>query len=140
MCHAVHPQDVAITSLTRPVFVLQPRGCAHIVRFIESFQQGMGADAWLWLVFRDEGTSLHSLMYSSRGSPAEQSRSQSHGGAKRTLDPVLSVMEPSSWWLALRRSREGNEVLRQLVKQMLMAVETVHAANATHRQGCNMSL
>ena len=39
---------------------LQDRGLQHIVRFVEWFQEP-GRD--LWLVFRDEGVSLHALMY-----------------------------------------------------------------------------
>ena len=35
-------------------------GLRHLVRFVESFQEP-GRD--LWLVFRDEGVSLHAMMY-----------------------------------------------------------------------------
>ena len=41
-------------------FEKQDQGLQHIVRFVEWFQEP-GRD--LWLVFRDEGVSLHALMY-----------------------------------------------------------------------------
>ena len=39
---------------------LLQEGLRHVVRFVEWFQEP-GRD--LWLVFRDEGVSLHALMY-----------------------------------------------------------------------------
>ena len=40
--------------------LLQDQGLRHIVRFVEWFQEPARD---LWLVFRDEGVSLHALMY-----------------------------------------------------------------------------
>ena len=54
---------------------LQAEGCSHIVRFVEALQQGTDS----WLVFLDEGLSLHHLMYApdggcraAAGMPADQ--------------------------------------------------------------------
>ena len=40
--------------------MMMQEGLRHVVRFVEWFQEP-GRD--LWLVFRDEGVSLHALMY-----------------------------------------------------------------------------
>ena len=46
----------------------------------------------LWLVFRDEGVSLHRLMYASAGS--------ARGGG-------VQMLEPSAWWWALRQGGQA---------------------------------
>ncbi len=50
-------------------FDASQEGLRHVVRFVEWFQEP-GRD--LWLVFRDEGVSLHALMYNHVALGAEQ--------------------------------------------------------------------
>ncbi|KAL0037567.1 hypothetical protein WJX77_002920 [Trebouxia sp. C0004] len=162
----------------------------HIVRFVESFQSGPD----LWLVFHDEGTSLHSLMYSAKA-PSDQPTPTATGckekdaaadrqataadqdttaagqdttaaswqalgmqsGAKQqeakhaqpkdnnvaksrqtSQDQAedsqwIPMMEASPWWWSLRRQPQGQEVIRDLLRQMLSALAVLQAANITHR-------
>ena len=59
----------------------------------------------LWLVFRDEGLSLHSLMYApvAAGDPA--SRGDNPGGrrAKSSTLGAPAFLQPSEWWWQLRQ-------------------------------------
>mmetsp|Transcript_18856 Transcript_18856/g.47617 ORF Transcript_18856/g.47617 Transcript_18856/m.47617 type:complete len:368 (-) Transcript_18856:237-1340(-) len=88
-------------------------GAAHLVRYVESFEADGGRE--LWLVFRDEGVSLHSLMYEA-----------TDGGG-------LTVLQPSRWWRAMRRRPDGHEAVLSLMRQALLALASVHARNVTHR-------
>ena len=56
----------------------------------------MQADDRLWLVFRDEGLSLHSLMYAPM--------SQCQGAECHKDSPLL--LEASQWWADMRNSSE----------------------------------
>jgi hypothetical protein len=73
----------------------------HLGRYVESFEVAGGSE--LWLVFRDEGASLHSLMYEAAGGPRERG---------------LKVLQPSRWWLAMRRRHDGHETVLDLVRQV----------------------
>ncbi|KAK9815399.1 hypothetical protein WJX72_003040 [[Myrmecia] bisecta] len=106
-------------------------GYDHLVRFMESFEAGTD----LWLVFRDEGTSLHSLMYSSTlhtnpfpdsaQPPGPEGRAPGGGG--------VQMLQPSAWWWRLRQASEGEGVIRDLLFQLIKGLEVLHAANITHR-------
>ena len=60
----------------------------------------------LWLVFHDEGLSLHALMYTAAGAdtPDGAPEEEGHAGAA----PLLG---PSSWWWDMRLSPEVCRVL-----------------------------
>ncbi len=64
---------------------LQGHGLQHVVRFVEWFQEP-GRD--LWLVFRDEGVSLHALMYD-------------HVALAAEVDPGACMLQ----WLRMLRCR-----------------------------------
>ena len=67
----------------------------------------------LWLVFVDEGVSLHSLMLSA---------------------PTASGwLGPSAWWRSLRAAPEGGHVLREVLRQALAGVAFLHAQGIVHR-------
>ena len=87
-------------------------GGTHTARFETSF---MHADD-LWLVFKDEGVSLQSLMYVI---------SQSEVGA--------SLMKPSLLWERLRTSEEGPQLLKGLMHQIISAVAELHKRGIVHR-------
>jgi hypothetical protein len=72
----------------------------------------------MWLAFCDEGLSLHALMYGARADSA--------GGPR--------LLEPSAWWWQLRRGPGGEGRLRGLIRQSLLALRALHAANVTHRR------
>jgi serine/threonine protein kinase len=78
----------------------------RIARYVDSFYQGGD----MWLVFVDEGISLQQFLYVMR-------HSTSSGGAEQT--PFL---EPSLFWLRLRTTEQGKEVMRALLLQLVQAV------------------
>lgn len=60
----------------------------------------------LWLVFRDEGLSLHSLMYAPVGDPARTRDAGAavkggYGGGAGAGAPA--ILQPSEWWWQLRQ-------------------------------------
>ena len=61
---------------------MQADGCSHIVRFVEALQQGTDS----WLVFLDEGLSLHQLMYAP------------DGGARAPAGTPGDPQKPSDRW------------------------------------------
>jgi len=87
------------------------RGVPGIARFVDAFE----STSKLWLVFMDEGRSLHSLLYSTLETDA---------GA---------IMRPSVAWLRLRREPNGRLLLRKLVRDAASAIAACHALNVTHR-------
>ena len=46
---------------------------------------------------------------------------------------VPELSEPSEWWWALRNGPGGEESLRSLLTQTLLALHTLHSHNITHR-------
>ncbi len=44
-----------------------------------------------------------------------------------------NLLEPSTWWWAMRTESHGEAMLRDILRQILLALETLHAANVTHR-------
>lgn len=127
------------------------------VRFVESFHDQHG---FLWLVFRYEGTALHSLMYtplpaSSLGEgepttqedthslpvdsvqegtedgPADGAAGEEKTGEQEEHPQPLQVLQPSAWWWSMRRTRRATYL--QLLQATLRALAAVHAANVTHR-------
>ena len=78
----------------------------------------------------DEGASLHALMYSPH---------DDNSGAHATAGGP-QLLEPSAWWWALRRGgARGEAQLRGLLRQALLALRALHAANVTHRwEACDV--
>ena len=89
------------------------KGVPHIARFRDAFEH----DGSLWLVFVDEGFSLHDLLYTS---------SREAGGA-------AVVVQPSRFWLQMRQDHAGGAVLRHVIRQALQGLANTHALNITHR-------
>ena len=96
-------------------------GADHLVRFVEAFETRRGQE--LWLVFRDEGMSLHSLMYEtateaaqgdeedgkdgrSEGAEGEDEEEETNQGSAE-----LKILQPSRWWWRLRRREDSHRVL-----------------------------
>lgn len=75
------------------------------------------ADEELWLVFYNEGQSLHSLLY--------------EGGTRgHEWEGSFVVFQRTAFWRELKRQPA---VMRSLVRQLLEAAAVVHAHNVTHR-------
>ena len=86
----------------------------------------------MWLVFRDEGASLHNLMYAPAiAGPHHTPPHASHGD---------ELSEPSEWWWGLRNGQGGEDLLRALLRQTLLALHTLHSHNITHRQASHALL
>lgn len=130
--------DKCVFSLTRAALlsqalhyiVFQPQ-----VRFVESFKSGQLLHASaspeledisdLWLVFRDEGTSLHDLMYTAK---------QKSEGSHTNDDVGFTLLGPSPWWRHMREDpKQDVGVIRSLLRQLLLALDTLHSLNITHR-------
>lgn len=129
------------------------------VRFVESFSasntdhntsdthQGDDAEGTdqgtdLWIVLHDEGKSLHDLMYeavSLAGPSSDEGGSESAGAEgqqQSTSDgasPGFEIMGASRWWRGMRRSPQGPDAIRQLMRQLMLALDALHALNITHR-------
>ena len=92
----------------------------HLARFVEAFEVPGGPQGpEAWLVFRNEGVSLRSLLYDA--SPQDSGK-----------DSPL-VVRPSAFWLASRTSAEGGGVRREIMRQLLMGLAELHAAGVAHR-------
>eukprot|EP01134_Creolimax_fragrantissima_P006142 CFRG6142T1 len=70
----------------------------------------------LWLVFRNEGVSLRSLMYNTVTDGTEYVH-----------------IERSKLWARLKRSTEGHLVIRSILRQMLTGLSVMHAMGVLHR-------
>ena len=62
----------------------------------------------------------------------------------RKADTVFSaglpeLSEPSAWWWALRTEPGGDALLRDLLRQTLLALHTLHSRNITHRRAPDRS-
>lgn len=99
-------------------------GLNHIARYVESFESRSNE---IWLVFRHEGFSLSKLLYTAEDvvSDADQERGD-HG--KR-----VQILRASKWWHWLKTTESGQEELRGIIWQLLMALKSCHDRNITHR-------
>ncbi|CAK9143757.1 unnamed protein product [Ilex paraguariensis] len=99
-------------------------GLNHIARYVESFESQSNE---IWLVFRHEGVSLSKLLYTAEEvvSNADEERDEH---AKR-----VQVLHPSKWWHWLKTTEAGQEEMRNLIWQLLMALKSCHDRNITHR-------
>ncbi len=123
------------------------------VRFVESFHVNRHGqrDSWadngdagdLWLVFHDEGTSLHDFMYSPLSSSSHQDEPhpsqgpEDGAGSQRSSEGSSSgsflLLGPSQRWLDLRHSASGHGTIRSILRQLLLALASLHPLNITHR-------
>ncbi|CAN6439617.1 unnamed protein product [Victoria cruziana] len=99
-------------------------GLEHIARYVESFESQHNE---LWLVFQNEGQSLSKLIYT-----AETIRKGADNEGGENTE-TIQIMRPSSWWHWLRKTRAGQEQLRSLIWQLLLALKSCHDRNITHR-------
>ena len=89
------------------------RGLAHVGRFVESFTDD---DGDLWLVFIDEGISLHSWLYTTQ-----------------LLASGATVLVPTESWRMMRTMAGGRARVAEVMAQLLTAAAAIHERNTTHR-------
>ncbi|KAI3967008.1 hypothetical protein MKW92_046135 [Papaver armeniacum] len=99
-------------------------GLKHIARYIESFESRLQE---IWLVFRNEGISLSKLMYTAE----ENGTHTNQEGGERVKN--IQLLHPSTWWRWLRSTEAGQQEMRNLIWQLLMALKSCHDRNITHR-------
>lgn len=97
-------------------------GLDHIARFVESFESRSNE---IWLVFRHEGVSLSKLLYTAEEVGTNE---QSDDHSKR-----VQILHPSKWWHWLKTTKAGQEEMRNLIWQLLVALKSCHDRNITHR-------
>ncbi|XP_073223698.1 uncharacterized protein [Cicer arietinum] len=99
-------------------------GLNHIARYVESFES---RSKEIWLVFSYEGVSLSKLLYT-----VEDVNDTSE---KERLEQVkqVQILRPSKWWHWLKTTEEGQEEMRSLIWQLLLALKSCHDRNITHR-------
>ncbi|KAK4273099.1 hypothetical protein QN277_021562 [Acacia crassicarpa] len=103
---------------------IHEKGLNHIARYVESFESRSNE---LWLVFHYEGISLSKLMYTvdEAYDTADRERSEQ---AK-----YVQILRPSKWWHWLKTTEEGQQEMRNIIWQLLMALKSCHDRNITHR-------
>ncbi|KAH9602746.1 hypothetical protein KSS87_023034 [Heliosperma pusillum] len=100
--------------------VVYEDGLNHIARYIESFESQSNE---IWLVFRHEGISLSKLMYTAEDAYEISSERAGHA----------QVLHPSKWWHWLKTTKAGQDEMKNLIWQLLMALKSCHDRNITHR-------
>ncbi|XP_070012501.1 uncharacterized protein [Nicotiana sylvestris] len=98
-------------------------GLNHIARYVESFESRSND---IWLVFRHEGISLSKFLYT-----AEEVINNSEEGNENVKH--IQILHPSKWWKWLKTTEAGQEEMRDLIWQLLMALKSCHDRNITHR-------
>ncbi|XP_024635859.1 uncharacterized protein [Medicago truncatula] len=99
-------------------------GLDHIARYVESFESRSNE---IWLVFSYEGVSLSKLLYTVEDA--------NNTAEKERLEQVkqVRILRPSKWWRWLKTTEEGQEEMRNLIWQLLLALKSCHDRNITHR-------
>ncbi|XP_023773030.1 uncharacterized protein LOC111921679 isoform X1 [Lactuca sativa] len=102
-------------------------GVKHIARYIESFESRSNE---IWLVFRHEGVSLSKLLYTAEdvGSSDDTTKNVNDDHIKH-----IRILHPSNWWHWLKTTKAGQDEIRNLIWQLLMALKSCHDRNITHR-------
>ncbi|XVF80840.1 hypothetical protein PTKIN_Ptkin15bG0107400 [Pterospermum kingtungense] len=124
--------ELGITSSSENIYLNQfglqraapEEGLNHIARYVESFESRSNE---IWLVFHHEGTSLSKLMYT-----VEEAENNSTEEKVEEVKQV-QVLRPSKWWHWLKTTEEGQEEMRNLIRQLLVALKSCHDRNITHR-------
>ena len=127
----------AIRAATRSAEGRAHPGAGHVARYESTFEirGGDGGDAAedeLWLVFRDEGDALSSLMYAD-GDDDDDDDGDGDDDEKVFSASSLRVVRPSRWWLDRRASPRGRRRLRELIRQTIAACALTHALGVGHR-------
>ncbi|XP_052185941.1 uncharacterized protein LOC127797256 isoform X2 [Diospyros lotus] len=104
--------------------VADEEGLNHIARYVESFESRSNE---IWLVFRHEGLSLSKLLYT-----AEEVENNADDDQNKHAKHV-QMLRPSKWWHWLKTTETGQEEMRNLIWQLLMALKSCHDRNITHR-------
>ncbi|XVF32510.1 hypothetical protein REPUB_Repub17cG0089000 [Reevesia pubescens] len=99
-------------------------GLNHIARYVESFESRSND---IWLVFHYEGMSLSKLMYTVEEAESNATEEKVEGVKQ------IQVLRPSKWWHWLKTTEEGQEEMRNLIRQLLVALKSCHDRNITHR-------
>ncbi|OWZ10984.1 Serine/threonine protein kinase [Phytophthora megakarya] len=108
-------------------------GEQHVTRFVEYFFRPKVVEnkedvfhplttPELWLVFYDEGKSLRQYLYEKL---EVAYGADGHGGGV--------VLQPSHFWEKLRTDVRGENVLREIIRQVLQGVAALHTLDITHR-------
>ena len=142
--------------------MLKPRALRTVARYVEWFErmdESQGKERReVWIVFVDEGESLHHLLYSNDDSATEDgptteedddgedftvsstvnfgAREGEGAGAEETADaPPLSVVMPSRFWHKIKAdSVDGaSEAIREILRQALSSLAELHSIGITHR-------
>ncbi|KAG3028935.1 hypothetical protein PC121_g10292 [Phytophthora cactorum] len=112
-------------------------GERHVTRFVEYFFRPAKVveseedpphprtTPELWLVFYDEGKSLRQYLYE-KLEVVYGADGHGDGGAG-------VVLQPSRFWEKLRTDFRGENVLREIMRQLLQGVAALHARGITHR-------
>ncbi|KAG5187660.1 hypothetical protein JKP88DRAFT_306842 [Tribonema minus] len=90
----------------------------HFARYVEHFYRygaGINGQDELWLVFHDEGASLQKYLYT------------------ELVTRDFVVHGQSDFWRTLRLTREGHDTMRDVLRQLLSAVATLHDLGIVHR-------
>lgn len=93
----------------------------------------------LWLAFRDEGVSLHQLLYDAPPSLAEQAEGVGAQRVSRNGDATprasgIRLLQGSTFFQRLHQQPEaGARVFRRLLRQLLQALHRLHAMQVLHR-------
>ncbi|KAI4349468.1 hypothetical protein L6164_010054 [Bauhinia variegata] len=103
--------------------LIYEEGLNHIARYVESFESQSNE---IWLVFRYEGVSLSKLMYTVE---------EAYESAEEKIDQTkhVRILRPSKWWHWLKTTEAGQQEMRNLIWQLLMALKSCHDRNITHR-------
>ncbi|KAL4109919.1 hypothetical protein PRIC1_001613 [Phytophthora ramorum] len=112
-------------------------GERHVARFVEYFfrpsrmveseeeRSHPRTTPELWLVFYDEGKSLRQYLY--------EKLEVVYGAGGQGDTGAGVVLQPSRFWEKLRTDARGENVLREIVRQLLQALAALHARGITHR-------
>lgn len=130
-------ESMAQMGLREAHFGVVLQGERHVARFVEYFfrpnhgierqetPSHFQATPELWLVFHDEGKSLRQYLYE-RVEVFYDGDGHGQGGAG-------VVLQPSRFWEKLRTDALGENVLREIMRQLLEGVASLHARGITHR-------
>lgn len=109
------------------------QGERHVTRFVEYFFRPAKlvdddllqprTTPELWLVFYDEGKSLRQYLYEKH----QVMYGVNDGGGAGV------VLQRSRFWEKLRADARGENVLREIMRQLLQGVAALHARGITHR-------
>ena len=132
------PSPALLAGLRERHFGTRLRGVAGVARFLDAFE----LDGSFWLVFRDEGVSLHNLLYTTSVEPEPRDGAGGEAEAgegpgerphnERPADEAEAsvTMRPSAAWLHMR---QHPLLLRYIVRQTMQGIAALHSRKITHR-------